>query len=245
DTRLALSLAGRDPDEGMTPVAYDKGYLFLRSIEESVGRERWDAFLARYFDRFAFQSMTTERFLVWLQQDLLAKSPGITLESLRADAWINGPGLPANAPQPRSDAVARVDAELARWRSGAPASALAIGDWNTQDRLHFLKQLPREITGARLAELDSAFGFTSTGNSEVLSAWLLHAIEHNYEPAYPALESFLIRQGRRKFLKPLYEALAKTEAGRRRALAIYQRARPGYHAVSVKTVDSILGWSPG
>jgi aminopeptidase N len=245
DTRLALSLAGRDPDEGMTPVAYDKGYLFLRSIEESVGRERWDAFLARYFDRFAFQSMTTERFLVWLQQDLLAKSPGITLESLRADAWINGPGLPANAPQPRSDAVARVDAELSRWRSGAPASALAIGDWNTQDRLHFLKQLPREITGARLAELDSAFGFTSTGNSEVLSAWLLHAIEHNYEPAYPALESFLIRQGRRKFLKPLYEALAKTEAGRRRALAIYQRSRPGYHAVSVKTVDSILGWSPG
>ena len=126
DTHLALSLAGRDPDEGMTPVAYDKGYLFLRLIEESVGRERWDAFLARYFDRFAFQSMTTERFLEWLEQDLLAKSPGTTLESLRADAWINGPGLPANAPQPRSDAFARVDAELARWRAGAPASALAI-----------------------------------------------------------------------------------------------------------------------
>ena len=118
-------------------------------------------------------------------------------------------------------------------------------DWDTQDRLHFLKQLPREVSVARLGELDSAFGFTSSGNSEVLSAWLLYAIEHDYEPAYPALESFLIRQGRRKFLKPLYEALAKTEAGRQRALAIYQRARPGYHAVSVKTVDTILGWRAG
>jgi hypothetical protein len=227
----------------MTPVAYDKGYLFLRSIEENVGRERWDAFLERYFDRFAFQSMTTDRFLRWLQQDLLANTPGTTLETLQAETWIHGPGLPANAPWPRSEAFARVDAELARWRAGTPAAKLATTGWNTQDRLHFLKQLPREESHPRLAELDAALELTSSGNSEVLSAWLLYAIEHDYHPAYPALESFLVRQGRRKFLKPLYEALARTDAGRERALAIYERARPGYHAVAVKTVDSILGWS--
>jgi aminopeptidase N len=245
DTHLALSLAGRDPDEGMTPVAYDKGYLFLRSIEESVGRERWDGFLGRYFDRFAFQSMTTDRFLQWLQKDLLASTPGTTLESLQAQAWIHGPGLPANAPRPRSEAFERVDAELARWRAGAPAAQLETASWNTQDRLHFLKQLPREVSPDRLAELDAALKLTSSGNSEVLAAWLLHAIEHDYEPAYPVLESFLVRQGRRKFLKPLYEALVRTDAGRERALAVYQRARPGYHAVSRKTVDALVGWSAG
>jgi hypothetical protein len=229
----------------MTPIAYDKGYLFLRLIEESVGRERWDDFLARYFDRFAFQSMTTERFLAWLEQDLLAKSAATTLESLRANEWIYGPGLPSNAPLPRSEAFARVDVEAARWRAGAPAASLAVEDWNTQDRLHFLKQLPRDAATALLGELDSALGLTSSRNSEVLFAWLVYAIDHDYQPAYPALESFLVRQGRRKFLKPLYEALAKTDAGRKRALAIYQRARPGYHAVSVKTVDTILGWSAG
>jgi leukotriene-A4 hydrolase len=243
DTRLALTLEGRDPDDGMTPVAYDKGYLFLRLIEESVGRERWDAFLKRYFDRFAFQSMTTARFLGWLEQELLASSPGVSLQSLQADSWIHGPGLPPNAPLPRSDAFARVDAELARWRAGTPAAQLASGDWDTQARLHFVRQLPPRIDRPRLAELDAALGLTATGNSEVLSAWLLYAIEHDYEPAYPALESFLLRQGRRKFLKPLYEALARTAEGRRRALAIYQRARPGYHAVAVKTVDAILGWN--
>jgi aminopeptidase N len=243
DTHLELSLEGRDPDAGMTPVAYDKGYLFLRLIEESVGRARWDAFLKRYFDRFAFQSMTTERFVAWLDRELLAQTPGVSLDSLRAEDWIRGPGLPPNAPLPRSDAFARVEAELARFRSGTPAAALATADWDTQAKLHFLRHLPPETDRARLAELDSALGLTATHNSEVLSAWLLHAIAHHYEPAFPALEDFLLRQGRRKFLKPLYEALASTEEGRQRALAIYERARPGYHAVAVKTVDALLGWS--
>ena len=242
DTHLELSLAGRDPDEGMSPVAYDKGYLFLRLIEESVGRERWDSFLARYFDRFAFQSMTTDRFLDYLQKELLAKTPGVTFASLRVSEWVNGPGLPSNAPQPRSEAFARVDAESARWRAGTPARDLASQQWNTQDRLRFLKQLPPDVVPSRLAELDQALAFTASRNSEVLSAWLLYAIEHDYTAAYPALESFLTHQGRRKFLKPLYEALVKTDAGRRRALSIYEKARPGYHAVSVRTVDTLLGW---
>ena len=50
---------------------------------------------------------------------------------------------------------------------------------------------------------------SESGNSEILHEWLLQAIENRYEPAYGALERFLLRQGRRKFLKPLYEKLAK------------------------------------
>jgi aminopeptidase N len=38
-----------DPDQ-MGGMAYEKGYLFLRLLEETVGREVWDAFLRRYFD---------------------------------------------------------------------------------------------------------------------------------------------------------------------------------------------------
>jgi len=62
DTWLKLDLIGRNPDDGLTAIAYDKGYFFLRMLEEKVGREQWDwdAFLKDYFDKFAFQSMTTE-----------------------------------------------------------------------------------------------------------------------------------------------------------------------------------------
>ncbi len=48
--------------------------------------------------------------------------------------------------------------------------------------------------------------------------------------------------GRRKFLKPLYEALLAAENGNARALAIYERARPRYHTVSQRTLDAMLGY---
>ena len=52
----------------------------------------------------------------------------------------------------------------------------------------------------------------------------------------------LVSVGRRKFLRPLYAALAKTEAGRLRAMSIYRKARPGYHPIAVATIDEILKW---
>ena len=51
---------------------------------------------------------------------------------------------------------------------------------------------------------------------------------------------FLTEQGRRKFLKPLYEKLIETEQGKIQAQRIYQQARPTYHAVSRETIDELL-----
>jgi hypothetical protein len=48
--------------------------------------------------------------------------------------------------------------------------------------------------------------------------------------------------GRRKFLKPIYEELAKTEKGMEFGRAIYEKARPTYHSVSTGTIDEILDW---
>ena len=98
DTHLRLNLAGRNPDEGVTSIPYDKGYFFLRLIEETVGREAWDAFLRGYFDTFAFQSMDTDGFLAYLREKLLAGRPGVE-EKLQIAAWVDGPGIPANCPQ--------------------------------------------------------------------------------------------------------------------------------------------------
>ncbi|MEO8577218.1 MAG: M1 family aminopeptidase/hydrolase, partial [Gemmatimonadales bacterium] len=63
DTRLHLDLSGRDPDEGTSDVAYEKGAAFLETVESVVGRERLDKFLRGYFDHFAFQPMSSERML--------------------------------------------------------------------------------------------------------------------------------------------------------------------------------------
>ncbi|MEM7314029.1 MAG: leukotriene A4 hydrolase C-terminal domain-containing protein [Planctomycetota bacterium] len=125
--------------------------------------------------------------------------------------------------------------------SGTTPAKLETKDWTTHHWLHFLRSLPEDLSLEQMQLLDSAFQFTSTGNSEILHDWLLRVIQTKYEPGYEALESFLTRQGRRKFLEPLYRQLAATDAGLARGKSIYEKARPGYHAVSRETIDGILG----
>jgi aminopeptidase N len=240
DTRLHLDLAGRDPDEGGGDVAYQKGALFLRTLEEAVGRPAFDRFLHGYFERFAFQSIDSASFVRYLQQQLFAAHPELAAR-VPVDAWIYGPGVPPGAVQPRSPAFAPVDQAIAAFVSGAPAARLTTAGWNTQQWLHFLRGLP-PLASAQMADLDAAFHFSASGNSEVLCVWLQSAIAAHYEAATPVLERFLMAVGRRKLVQPLYTALAKTPQGAEVALRIYERARPGYHAITRQTIDGILGW---
>lgn len=242
DTRLHLDLAGRDPDAGLTDIAYEKGRFFLATLERAVGRERWDAFLRRYFDHFAFRSVTSETFLAYLRRELLTPPEA---ERIGIDEWVYQPGLPAGLVEPRSDRFAAVDARRQAWLDGGPAAELPTADWTTHEWLHFLRGLPDDLPTARLAELDAAFQLTASGNAEIQAEWFGRAIAAGYQPAYPALEEFLVRVGRRKFLAPLYGALAATPEGKEWALRVYERARPGYHAVSRGTIDGILGWEEG
>ncbi len=239
DTRLHLDLAGRDPDAGTTNIAYEKGAAFLRVIEAAVGRDRFDQYLRGYFDRHAFTSLTTEDFLADLRANLIKDDHALE-ERLRINDWVYQPGLPDNAVKPSSTLLARVDAQLDSFARGTPALRLETKGWVTQQWQHFLMNLPESLTVAQMEDLDRAFGFSRQGNSEVLFIWLRLAVRHHYQPAMPALERFLTSQGRRKFLKPLYEDLMATDWGKPEAKRLYQRARPLYHAVSRMTLDEIV-----
>ena len=114
--------------------------------------------------------------------------------------------------------------------------------WSTQEWLHFLQALPERLGRERMKELDEAFEFSRSGNSEITFQWLMMAVRNGYEPAFPRLEQFLTSMGRRKFLQPLYTELVKTPPGKERALRIYRKARPTYHPIAVATVDAIVGW---
>ena len=91
-----------------------------------------------------------------------------------------------------------------------------------------------------MKDLDAAFHFTQSGNSEIQCDWLLHAIHSKYEIAYPALDKFLCSVGRRKFVRPLFAALIETPTGKEMAKEIYKKARPGYHSVTTQTIDEML-----
>ena len=239
DTHLKLDLEGRDPDEGLTDVAYEKGNAFLQNIERAVGRERFDAFVNKYFQTFAFKSTNTDLFLNFLRSELI-KGDEKLAEQINIEGWVYSPGLPADHMKPTSTRFARVEEALTSWKNGKPAAQLNTKDWSSHEWLHFIRMLPEQLSKQQLAELDKAFGFTNSGNSEVLAAWFLHAIRHNYITADKALENFLTNVGRRKFLVPIYKALEASPEGKQKALAIYAKARPNYHAVSTVTLDEML-----
>ena len=238
DTILYIDLEGRDPDDAATSVPYEKGAALLHLLDETVGRDRFDAYLRSYFDEYAFQSMTTDRFLADLRARLLDGDRNLE-RRIGLEQWVFEPGLPANAPEVTNAAFERVEQAAAAFLGGAAPGSLPAAEWSTQEWQHFLTSLPDQLSATQLTSLDRAFDFGER-NSEILFLWLRIAIRHHYQPAMPVLEEFLTSQGRRKFVRPLFEDLLKTDWGRPVAERIYAKARPMYHAVTASSVQQLL-----
>ncbi len=244
DTHLYLDLKGRDPDDGMTNIAYDKGAFFLRRLEQAAGREKFDAFLHQYFDEHKFQSMSTQRFLAYLKAHLLEPNH----LDVDVDAWAYGPGIPADCPVITSDRFEKVNATIAQFEDGKAPGDLQTGEWTTHEWLHFIRHLPEDLGVDKMAALDQSFGFTTSGNSEIADAWYELALRNapaDDKEGYaaqimPDIESFLFRVGRRKFLMPLYRAMKET--GRMGdAKRIFLASRQNYHSVSDGSISALLG----
>jgi leukotriene-A4 hydrolase len=239
DQALAIDLRDRDPAELFTEIPSEKGTLFLDYLDASFGRERFDAFLRGYFDHFAFKSITTEQFLGYLQENLLDQFPGIVTRD-QVNAWVFGPGLPADAVLPTTTMFQPVDRARAAWLGGGlPAKKIGM-DWVTQQWVYFLGNMPATLSTAQLAELDKAWGFSKTTNAAIAQGWFLLVIAHNYQSSFARLEEYLKTIGRRKLIAPLYEALMNTESGAAFAKRVFALARPGYHAETVAAIRAIV-----
>ena len=243
DQILHIDLKGRDPDDGATSVPYEKGYLFLLSLEKLFGREIFDNYLRAYFDRYSFQSITTDSALAFMKSTLFEQNPAV-VKNLPLDEWINKPGIPASAPRVHSKLFDKVDQVAKTWISASgspPADTNAqVAKWSTQEWLRFLRRLPPTLGAAGMERIDAAHHLTKSGNDEILAQWLLMAVKFRYAAADAKLTEFLETVGRRKYIKPIYEELAKTPAGRERALRIYRIARPRYHPIAQTTIDAML-----
>jgi hypothetical protein len=239
DTRLHIDLAGRDPDDGMTTVPYDKGANLLRLLESHFGRARFDAFLRGWFDSHRFQSVTTDVFVAALKKDLF-KGDEAAWRQLGVARWIHEPGVPANMVVPASTRFDQTRAAAEAFGRDGSLDLVKKDTWVTTEWLDFINNLPKTMSADQMAALDRQFAFSRSGNSEILYAWLLHVVRNTWEPAFPALEDFLTRMGRRKFVRPLFQAMEDNPKTRDLARRIYARARPTYHPITASSIDAIL-----
>ncbi len=239
DTRLKLDLTDRNPDDGVTSIAYDKGFYLLKLIENTVGREKFDIFLNQYFTEFAFKTTNTEDFLTYLDKNLLSKVEG-SMQKINPKEWIYETGIPSNIPKIESERYDKAIAAATSWKEGTPAAQLETKDWAYQQWLFFLSALPEDLTSQQMEELDKQFEFSETGNNEILGKWLVKVAHNQYEKSYPQLRKFLVNVGRRKFLSPIYGELIANEKTIPLAKEIYEEAKPNYHFVSSSSIEKML-----
>ncbi len=239
-TVLNVDLKGADPDDAFSTVPYTKGQMFLVWLEEKFGREVFDTFLVKYFDHFAFQSITTQQFEAYLKEHLLDKNPGVvTDEQIRV--WIHEPMLPEMMPNPTSDAFEVVDQKTKKLLSGEITLVeLGTKEWTVHEWLHFINNLPTDMSNDDMKAMDAEFKLTESTNNEIAHAWLLLSLRSGYEVVMPRLENYLITIGRRKLIVPLYKQLMETEQGAEFAKRVYKVARPGYHPLAQATLDEVV-----
>jgi hypothetical protein len=209
--------------------------LFVFLLEQTVGRATWDKFILDYIETFGFTSITSRDFERFLDEKL----PGVA-EKVGAREWIDGPGLPANAPVFASKRLEELRALSKAHGDGSRPAVDEVATFTSVDWQLFLQELPQKLPIEECAWLDETFELSESGNSEILNSWLVIAATSGYEPAYPRIREFLGAYGRMKYLKPLFTALHKNDKSKALAKEIFAAHAGAYHPIARGGIERIL-----
>jgi leukotriene-A4 hydrolase len=230
-----------DPDESQGSLHYKKGQLFLETMEDIYSREVFDPFLTSYFNHFAFQSISSEQFLDYLDENLLSKYPG-KFSREQAEEWLYQPGVPEIAKIPHSETLDQAENLAGSWATGeVAATAIPMSEWSPHAAVHFINNLPLELSEEQLNELDDSFGFSNTRNAEISRAWFIQVANRRHLPAYKAMEAHLNHYGRTRLIKPVYVALAKNGEDTELAHQLFEDAKSSYHPLTISSIETGFG----
>jgi len=231
-TKLHVALTQEDdPDDVFSIIPYVKGAMFVQMLEETVGRARFDKFIQRYIAWFKFTSISTETFLAFVDGEL----PGV-LETVRHLEWVDGEGVPTNAPRVLSAkaTVALADAQL----NMVPIDSHA---WSPNQWVLYLQSLSRELPSG-FADSLLQFNLHNAANINVRWSYLLFCLETKFmnNDIGEAVEKLLTQVGRMKFILPIYRALTCNRVALTLAQQIFNKARSGYHPIAIAQVERIF-----
>ena len=237
---LAPRLDNTDSEDFQGTIHYSKGQLFLEYLEDAFGRTAFDDFLSAYFEEFAFGTITTERFLDYLDERLLSQE-GSPVTRAQAEKWTYEPGLPAGARIPVSNNLDNAKALAMAWSTGEiRLSDVPFEEWSPQAKIHFINSVAPDLSFEKLAELDEGLGLSATSNAEIGRTWFIQVAKRRYTDAYEPLEAHLNRYGRGRLIAPVYAALAANGEDLELAREMFERARSAYHPITNEWIASGL-----
>ncbi len=235
---LSPMLEQGDPDDFQGIIHYHKGNLFLQYLESAFGREIFDSFTRKYFSDFAFDTINSEQFLDYLNDNLLSVYAG-KVSREQAEQWLYEPGLPTDAVIPSSRNL-DIAAEMAVLWSGGEIDIADIpaDDWSPQAMRHFINSLDNDLSTEKLNELDATLGLSDTSNAEIGRTWFIQVAQRQHSPAYARLGQFLRRYGRTRLIAPIYTALAQNGSDLELAKELFAGARGIYHPITNIAIET-------
>jgi leukotriene-A4 hydrolase len=223
-------LQGVDPDEAFSLVPYEKGYFFLKTLEQAAGRARFDKLLTTWLSEHRFGSAATQDFTALVDR----LEPGL-LDKVDAKAWIDGPLLPDARWRPFSERL-----EAVRHLAGTVPTAEQAKGWSPTEWQLFLEATPRPLPLGTCRALDERFSLTAAKNPEVLVAWLTLACESGDRTVLARTEETLSKFGRMKYLKPLFRALVGRPETKALARKVFEAQKPRYHPIAQQVIAGVL-----
>jgi len=234
-TRLKTSSEGSDPDATFTSIPYYKGYFFLMQCELAVGRERFDAFIQKYIQKYKFQSLTTEAFLDYFKQKL----PEI-FKKVDVQTWVYGTGMPEEWHRPQSDLYDEVQDALTAYKNGTRPVKAQVAGWHRYQILSFLEALPKQIPVEDCQYFGQVLELEKKNDGAHYSYFYPICITSGYQEIMPDIESFISRVGRGLYIKPIFRAMIATDWAKGHARRIFESVRERHHQITVHVINKLL-----
>ncbi len=243
DSRLKLELDSRNPDDGMNEIAYIKGAFFLRTIENEVGRTKFDKFLRNYFDNHAFETISTETFIDYLNSELLEPNK----IAFNTDEWIYQPGIPENCVKVTSVRLDKMANYASMINKGEDAFANELKgikrtDLTTQEWQAFIRNISDTVAPVQLQLIDKHLNFKGSGNRAIMSEWFQLNVKAGNKDVRPEMREHLKLIGRRWLIEGIYQSLkdSKDPEDLEWAKNVFEEAKNNYHHVSKTTIEEVL-----
>jgi len=216
-----------------TVINYQKGEMFLKTLEDEMGRTAFDAFIAHYMASHPFHWVDDVSF-----RDTIINDPAYR-DGLLVDDWIYGSGAPSNIAQiPPSALLARVGAQADAFRAGTKAADLDTAGWTYFDFGQFVVKI-NDVVVPRMSELDAAFGFSKLPSPPL--NWL-DAAARSLDANSKALLDRYLSIGKTDSLSVWY-TLGQTAAGRAYANTLFGKVLNVYDSTTRRQIQQYIGYS--
>ena len=187
-----------------------KGFLFMKSLENQLGKQKLDAFIKNY------ATTTNQRSIEEFEREL--KHILIQNEIIRfpINSWLHSSKINKKQFNYFSKRHTYIHTVCKLYltkknffklrKTRKLLRAFTHNDWIT-----FLSLLPNTIDNMKLVDLDKRFRFSNTPNKPLLQAWIRCGIQHNYNAILPIIEKELNTYGDLESNYTYYQLLLKNK----------------------------------